>query len=118
MCNKPARETEKMSKIKVGDKFTDSAGCIVNVLAVSSTRLIYEHSGEENGWTILGFLKQFKPYQEPVPVKRIVAFVCDDGLVDFAIEGSKDCKAIEENANWKRIELSLEMFGFKNMEKN
>lgn len=105
-----------MEKLKVGDKFQDSDGSILNVLAVTSKRLIYEHNGQENGWAIERFLEHYTPYQEPAPVRKLAAFKSKfSNELKFAlieIKGEDNCQFFQTK-EWERIELTPEMFGWE-----
>jgi hypothetical protein len=61
--------------------------------------------------------EEWSLYEEPREQIKIVAHLCDDGEVYLSLDSSRYCVARDENDDYKRIELTPEMFGWKGLEK-
>ena len=109
-----------MSNLKVGDirKWNEEAvdhELLFIITAIGKSTILYvdanDPDGREYDEGIENMLKISTPYQEPVPVKRIVGHVTDAGRICLGLEGSEYCKENDyEEETHRRIELSPEMF--------
>lgn len=106
-----------MNSLKVGDKrkwIDVDDDSFFTITAIGETNLLYSYENEgEFAENISRILNGTTPYTEPAPVRKIVGHEdLNDGEIYTTYEGSRVCRARDERIkDFKRIELSPEMFG-------
>lgn len=103
-----------MNELRVGDRRRwNSVGQCFEILFITERSVFYRYLDQgkcEAVRDIKYVLRNSTPYTEPVLVKRVLWFEFENGEIRDAIEGTKDVQEFAHDSEWKRIEITPEMF--------